>query len=140
MTADLARIEELIGRVEAASGPDRALDRDIAVATGVLHVDASREEGRQLYRIENDGSWTFGGLGDNILIRPVTASVDAALALIERGLPGWSWCIDCDGCVLARVAPPEIALNGANIIEAEGKTPALALVLALLKALKERQG
>lgn len=60
----MASLSELLGFVEAATGPDRPLDRLLWEAL--------------------DERW----------VSPVpfyTASIDAAVALVEKRLPGWSW-------------------------------------------------
>lgn len=63
----------------------------------------------------------------------VTTSLDAALALAERVLPGWSWTVgtrDVPGCTAV------IDSNGGSPIlgEAIAPTPALALCIAILRA------
>lgn len=116
-------LADLIARVEAATGPARVLDRILFETLGT----PSRE------RLGRGHAPEF------------TASVDAALALIERALPlgypslyrnylperydgeakEWS----CDLSIVGGSAPY-------NVFEAEAHTPALALIAALLKALE----
>ena len=71
-----------------------------------------------------------------------TASVDAALALVERVLPGWQRIIGEHDRVgqnvqwrATLIQPP-----GHGVVAAWAPTPALALVLALLRALQAREG
>jgi hypothetical protein len=90
-------LNDLLARVEAATGPDREIDASIYNAM----VD---DGGRRAFRVSNwsrgrapmlgryhDG-WLTGKSEDDIyaddLVR-FTASIDAALALVERVLPGW---------------------------------------------------
>lgn len=71
------RLKELLARVEAATGPDTELDKAIAEAFG-LHCWAGR-----LSYPEGDGRWL------DFAASNVTDSVDAALALVDREMPGW---------------------------------------------------
>lgn len=83
-------------------------------------------------------TWTQDTITDDAN-RYVTSSLDAALALCERVLPGCWPAIDrvrhgdafkCwQGCVEIYPAPRW------SVFEAEAKTPALALLCAMLKAL-----
>jgi hypothetical protein len=74
MTTPSNTIEELVGRVEAATGPDRKLDLLIA-QTLVPDVVVLRRNDDDTGN-EPHTYWEY------------TASVDAALALAERLLPG----------------------------------------------------
>jgi hypothetical protein len=108
-------LSELLERVKAASGPDREIDMAIA---------------REFDLFETL-------MGDRRFMRPFyfTASIDAAVALIERALPE----ANCHGYdagpngVSAYVSRNNIAV-GHWSFETKGATPALALVAALLKA------
>ncbi len=57
-----------------------------------------------------------------------TASLDAAVALLERVLPGWRWAVDSNGYADVR--------SYSSMKEAFGtaQTPAIALCIAVLKA------
>lgn len=55
----------------------------------------------------------------------VTSSVDAAIALAERVLPGWGWQVDKCGAVLR---------SGHALFSTDHSTPAIALCIALLRA------
>lgn len=76
-------VGNLIGRVKAANGPDRELDRAIGLAVGGWwatvdeHGDAIMCDGDRYP--DHPGS----------MYPALTESVDAALALVERLLPGW---------------------------------------------------
>lgn len=81
MSADRETLEALRERVRAATGPDRDIERDLAVALGL----AVRRSG--IASVE----WAMpNGLGSDTYSEPpaYTASIDAALALVERVLPG----------------------------------------------------
>lgn len=64
-----------------------------------------------------------------------TNSLDIALALVERVLPGCSWRVQKDfgGFIVA-------VRNGIHEVEVEADTPALALCTALLRAHREGEG
>lgn len=61
-----------------------------------------------------------------------TTSLDAAIALVERLLPGWWWEIDAAGNATVFKAPRYVVEHAA--------TPALALCLAALKAMEAKDG
>lgn len=109
-------ITKLIARVEALTGPDREVDHAIHEATNPPL--------RAGYR--------FGS------VPKYTASLDAAVALTERALPGQEWSTGVkDGQAWGKVR-----VNHLHSIADEGPTPAIALILATLKALgaKEVEG
>ncbi len=117
MTSPSPSLDEMISRVEAATGPDRELD--------MLIHDTLRE----------------AKLLPGVAFWPnLTASLDAALALTNRVLPGWTW--DCGAesygdaraGAWARVYPKGLMSKGSGNHYA--LTPALALILATLKALR----
>ena len=76
-----AEIGELLARVEAAAGPDRELDSSIALLCGWTH-EVNHAEDYECWR-NPDGKACY--------LPRYTASIDAALALVERVLPGWMW-------------------------------------------------
>ena len=125
--------DSLTSRLESAEAGSRELDREMALATGVL-LTGVREDG--VWGVK-EGRWT--------------QSLDAALALAERVLPGWAWSAsgpdpmtslyrDAFACL---AAPHD---NGAvepwnverDVCTATAKTPPLALCTAILKANKPR--
>jgi hypothetical protein len=124
-------------RLAEAPGPDRNIDVLIA---------------RALFTVV-DRSQITGVLGDlRIVLPPVkygpyeksippfTASLDAALALVEEKLPGWWGSVDFgdwgDNPVRARLNLKE---NHAKA-NGEGATPALAVLSALFAALEAQHG
>ncbi len=93
---DKGKLTELLGRVEAATGPDRELDAAIASMIryhpyGPFHwLDKSPEA---VYAPTHAGWMGFtlpgeDGPRDAWASPEYTASVDAAIALVERVLPG----------------------------------------------------
>lgn len=116
---DQQRAADLLARVKAATGPDRRLDRALW---------ATFQGG------DYPGVLCWDGLG----VAPFTASLDAALALVERVLPG-VWYVLGKGKLRA-----DEPLYGAKLLfTADGTlgegehehSQALALLAALLSAL-----
>lgn len=82
---------DLIARLEKADGPDTRLDEDIAQAVSVEMefgqlADAPAGVGCMMYRLREGG-------GMSSALR-VTASLDAAIALTNKMLPGWTMAVD----------------------------------------------
>lgn len=128
-----AQTEDLIERLEAAEAGSRELD---------AHVWAG-VNGYELF--EHDGAgWRYRMSSGDIMrhertsyISPLTTSLDAALALAERVLPGWlrdtsehetgRWY----GCV---TNPKRNRRLLSGVSYAYAPTPALALCIAILRA------
>ena len=125
----MSDLSSLIARLEKATGPDTELDVDIAIALGVI---PSREW------------WSTNYVKAGILGR-YTASVDAAAGLLQNKLPGWFWrcgstpLFPCGWAFISRTDANN-ALPGDEFSSADGKaaTPAIALVLATLRALQSK--
>ncbi|MGR6533079.1 hypothetical protein [Brevundimonas sp. RM1] len=120
MTADLSA---LIARLEAAEVGSRELDAEIGQSLGVAMCG------------DKDGAW---GAWD----AHWTSSMDAALAIVERVLPGWRWSVQqLDPNYEASLTIPNGAflLSSDTEVYAISKTPALALVIAILRA-KQGEG
>ena len=74
-----------------------------------------------------------------------SSSLDAALALAERVLPDWAWEIRLDrGGASVQTAPAwwmeGLAAPDEGGVSCDGKTPALALCIAILKAKAQGEG
>jgi hypothetical protein len=88
----MQKLEELIAALEKADGPIRELDCAIAVAIDGYYEIAPKCEGGPIgYGYVEDGGKRYvqPGQGGDQLVRSYTASIDAALGLLERVLPGW---------------------------------------------------
>lgn len=123
LSEQASTLSDLLERVRGATGPSRELDADLYRALGY--------EVRQ----SGDGFWTWSQSGgsDLRILPKFTASLDAALALVERVLPGWEWSVGSDqGCAIATVWTPHA---GVDDLDVGGPTPALAILAALLSAL-----
>lgn len=131
----MSELEQLLAKIEAATGPDRELDELLtAWAVGAtLQADATFDHKPAYHR---DGFWV-----SIEPITPLTASIDAALALVERILPGFRLELEqsLDGKWWDAYLM-EVGTSGPAI----GRTdqgynfPALAILNALLKALIAR--
>lgn len=129
-----AGVAELLASVEAATGPEQELDALIMcalVAGPGAYVEQSKFNGKWcIYTAPNcswqgsvmDGMWRDGGW-------PLTASLDAALALCERVLPGWLIRLEIHTSH-ARIQSPDYVHDFGGL----GATTPLALLAALLKA------
>lgn len=135
----MASVKELLERVKDAAGPDRGLDGLIAIAfppDGEARTElgeATSRYGKYWFKHEHgEGS---------ALPRLYTASIDAALALTERLLPGWSYQVskshgEHDPFFVARVAK---AL-GDDVTGFDGisdHSAPLAILAALLSSLSK---
>jgi len=115
-------IEELISRLEKAKGPDRELDGEIHIACGLA----------------GDSAHTWGPYLRRKMVRPAyTSSIDAALRLKDKILPGWFWRVG-HGSVqpgwahLNRVHPDHC--DPEDVSTGWAASPALALCVAILRA------
>ena len=145
-------LTDLIARVEAASGPDRALDGRVAWATGwrfngFSRFTDDRDIEEAIDRADFDdwpmmaGHWRQPG-GDfcrgnfDMAKWPdpprYTASIDAVVALIRREMPGASYGFSTNrNGFLAFV---EWSVEPASWLHVWQPTEALALLLAFLRA------
>ena len=116
----MSELAELLERVKAATGPDRELDWDIQQSQ--FGIEQTDFHGTPRY----------------------TASIDAALALAERLLPGRSWKIVGEpAAVYPHCAVIRDAGKLSDVAEAfiaSHRTPALAILTALLSALNTAEG
>ena len=126
MTTDRATLLALADRVEAATGPDREMDAEIAFAVG--------------WR-KSRGEWWKPPGGEWGLVLPTfTASLDAALSLVPEG---WRWSVDFtqrapyQDCGRADLYAPGSGYKPADVQDVYAATPALALTAAALRALAQ---
>lgn len=114
-------MNDLIERIEAASGPDRELDAEIAREIGRIPPHAG-------YAAMDDVAWDRG-LGYSV--PAYTTSIDAALTLVPEG-----WTIFHFGGPF-NDSPSHATVAGGQPIafcEGDGATPALAICAAALKS------
>ena len=135
MTADLSA---LIARLEAAEVGSRELDAHVEVAARAFEAAKTglAREHWAVWRASSSG--IVGDGATQYASAPVTTSLDAALALAERVLPGWGFFLrkDKDGCNCGLLYPDaHFVTPGCG----SSPTPALALVIAILRA-KQGEG
>lgn len=133
----------LIAKLEAAKGPDRELDAEIAATFHyVSHMPdwvnnwsgkwEAAKSGR-VYLIEDSGN-----RGPNFISDSFTDSIDAAVALAERVLPGLRWGIDYDN-LETRAYVTMLRRGRPSVIIGYHPSPTIALVIAILRA-KQAEG
>jgi len=124
----------LLARVEAATGPDRELDRDLMLAIG-----GAREIDDDLFYGPGEIAWYFGRYEDDCNMPPLphlTSSLDATVALVRKKRPGVIWRTGEDGAVAIAVmfTPGNRTHRGVS-----GASPELALLAALLRSMIEEE-
>jgi hypothetical protein len=140
-------LADLIERLKQATGPDRELDRMIAVHPKTPSCGVAK--GTELHRVaEAEGC---GSLDDNGVFHPIfvipryTESLDAAMTLVPEG---WSWHLSggdlsVGGKPYACIASNELSggpepwLEEREVEEATAATPAIALCIAALTAISK---
>ena len=129
----MAELTDIKTRLMEATGADRKLDAELMCI----------QEGYRFDRlIGTDATFYVEGVGHPVKtsmsrVLPYTASVDAALELVERKLPDWQWEIlwnNCQGYLAQLTDNARAESSGARFMEV-GETPALALLAVLMKAL-----
>lgn len=124
MSTDL---KGMLERVEAASGPDRDLDQEIATVL----FDVEWRRANMYFRGVRRG--TKEVLYNSVHRVPeFTANLQATMTLVERVLPGWN----CSAVKLTPEPCEGYVWEPGHVGNIQGKsaTPALALLAALLKA------
>ncbi len=106
---DPEQLSALVRRVEGATGPDFTIDRDILMIVDSLE----------------DWDWSSPP--------KYSSSLDAAVSFVERALPGTEWEVSTLYGVNAGTVGLNDGVNGPT--RATHATPALALILATLRAL-----
>lgn len=125
------QLASLLERVNAAAGPDRELDGRLFVG---LKLDPS------LSNLSNHPGHILDGSRNHHTVPAYTASIDAAVALVERVHP-WNPWFDIKGCQPRKDGSPGalwvVAMDGA--VECRAPTLPLAILAALLDALVVRE-
>lgn len=133
-------MNDLVGRLEQAASGSRELDAEIA-----------RLFGGQVVRRFGDFDWRENGTGFWQKLPPVTTSIDAAVALAERVLPGWESSFaqrrprhleTCSEWWHVSLFPVPENIRGFNTgrdtVTVRAATPALALCAAFIRAHAEQ--
>jgi hypothetical protein len=133
-------MEELIRRVESATGPSRELDAEIWWAVERKTAESTYwSAATGLPRRLPDNSPIPGGLGSTavkVLAPAYTSSLDAALSLVPAG---WDWSLESDTADDNQPIRPTASVwrRGVHPTMDEmvfAATPALALAAAALRA------
>ena len=150
-------LREIIERPEKLTGGDREVDADIYESLGYTVKRASERITKQ-YRVTFTKSWAFQGPNTRrwLAMDRLTDSLDAAIALVEKMLPGWvvaglsngtldpkyrdvrlytGWRANL-GRVGAEITPETV--GGQDFATGTAPTPAIALLLALFRALEQK--
>ncbi|WP_313031798.1 hypothetical protein [Brucella sp.] len=134
---------DLITRLSKLTGPRYTMDVAIALATDFWPKDRIQN----IVYNEDGDPWVYFTDGPDLPLPPAyTASVDAAIALAERVLPGWGWEIASNTSHIKNCLNPEygnpvgkhphwaVVANQSSRKFVDGATPAIALLIALLRA------
>lgn len=117
-------IDELIQRLEAATGPSRDLANEVLFACGWTQREIGKLDNPTLYWEPPDKEHDYFRDGDQP--NPLD-SIDAARRLLPDD--SWEWSLSWNsGLAFAEVGDPLLYMEG------EAKTPAIALCIAALKA------
>ena len=132
---DLATLRSLRERVIAATGADREIDTVVwlTLTPGVTRRKTHVPHWKRPYDIDETRDET----GLLIVVPAYTASLDAAVALVERCLPDAVWKVMTDYGDLRR-ATVFRTCDGVGHSQEDAETPPLALLAALLSALIAR--
>lgn len=126
-------IQNLIERCEKATGPDRFID-------AMMHLMLRPELGEAPWFQPHVAWWVYRGEGqeDDQHAPLYTASIDAALALMEKVLPGWSWYAGSVGEQDIPQATVTEPFGDCRDFVAHAPTAPLAIILAFLRALQSQ--
>lgn len=127
--ADDTPLRDLYDRLDAATGPDRELDRAIALSLDGYVV--RRIGGLPHFTVPEE--MIFAPAGKPAAVPAYTASLDAVKLLHERLLPGWEWDLEMNQGKFYSVIIPQNLDD--DLIAKDAPTPALAWLKAIVEAL-----
>ena len=144
----MSKLEELIAALEKSEGPSRALDRDIQCTVGGWHRITPSQGGGKHGAFISPDEWNGRDSGGRPIldslhgttmhrdVPPVTASIDAAVALVDRVIPGAFWKMSCGRLSIQEPLYAIRLLFGSDEIlgEAEGDSLPVTICLATLRA------
>jgi hypothetical protein len=139
MTPDRSTLDALATKLAVATGPDRDLDAEIAVAFD-KRPDCAPKGGAMFkvadgYLFIPQSSFDDVSLMEKWCPDEFTGSLDAAVALIEAVLPGACWGMSTwhEGRPISRVVSPRRPDGVFRTQEVFAATPAIALCRALVE-------
>lgn len=139
----MADYSDIIERLEKATGPDRELDCQIAATVEPHRFDSPGfPESRPIppfTLIDGGGCIRFegGGIMDTRFFPRVTASLDAAIALVEARLPG----AEFELTTIYNIAQARLPLNGPHEFHGRSEVGSLpiAMLIAMFRALQSAE-
>lgn len=137
--ADINKLRSLAHRLEKVTGPDREIDTDIAIMFKAIPKG---------FLICNEGDAFQRYIAQHDIVEfwqapAYTASIDAAVSLVERIAPEYCWTVDSNGglCSAKLFHDGDEGEDGWwDIGWHVGATPALAILRALVAALIAQAG
>lgn len=120
----MTALDNLISQLEAATGPSRELDAEVANAAGAEAGFIGKLGWRMRF-----ATWMSWSDHRWCALPRYTASIDAAITLVPEGAV-WTVLTDYGDLCRARIFNAEPELH----VEEDGATPALALCIACLRA------
>lgn len=130
-------LSELIERVEKLDGPDRETDCEIAWLTDWNITGRHGGQWRDAFPQWRGDESRTNQAANNWGVPMFTASLDAAIALTERVLSGQEWSVgypDTLGSAWGKVRTGPL-----QSIQDSAPSPAIALILATLRALSAQE-
>ncbi len=145
-------LTSLIEKLEKAEGPDRWLDAKIDAALRIGSIKMQGDGSGYDWAWEKFPVWAHhtqargmcgvrhesGDLGLVWDSQPFTSSIDAAVSLAERVLPGWDWGTQSFGEDGAHGRVWKHGWHDDTVVRADHSSPVIALVLATLRALQSQ--
>lgn len=135
----MSDLSSLIARLEAAEGPSREFDRDIALTVdGFVYEKRGKDAKPWFYHSTLRGRRQLISPYNSERLPAYTSSIDAAVSLAERVLPGWDWGTQSFGEDGAQGKVWKHGWHDDTVIYADHSSPVIALVLATLRALQQK--
>lgn len=127
-------LSALIEKLEKAERPNYALEVEIFKFFNPDYRDYVEGRGGLVHRNDGEDQRVLSN------VRPpnVTASIDAAVSLAERVMPGWDWGMQSFGEDGAQGKVWKHGWHDDTVVRAYHASPTIALVLATLRALQSR--
>lgn len=135
--SDRGKLLALAEAVEKLTGPDRAVDAQIALALPMYFNAGPAYDGApdRIGKINADGSHSIPGNAHDMLVRAYTASLDAAMTLVPEG-----WRLELEqhsSSWTAQLANAPWFDDRRQIVDANGPTAIIALLSSALRAQAE---
>lgn len=147
----MTNYSDIIDRLEKATGPSAELGVIIKcalLAPNGAYVEKSKFNGAWcIFHGEHNGKptlWEYHGIPNDIRLADPTASIDAAIALVERNLPGWVWedigqdSLGTRGAMVSAGWTCAIS-DGVDFYQGQARTLPIAILLALFRALQAQE-